>query len=52
MTDVGKTGIEIKEIDNGWLLTIESDDLTVAVKEKYFKTFPEVLAYLHERNFK
>jgi len=54
MVDIGKKGIEIKEINNGWLLTIECDNMVdaIAVKEKYFETFPEVLAHLHELNIK
>jgi len=52
MTDIGKTGVEIKEIDNGWLLIIESDDMGRSVKERYFESFPEVLAFLHEQNIK
>lgn len=47
-----KTEVTIKGIDNGWLLTIEGDDLTIAVTEKYFATFPEVLAHLHKLNIK
>jgi len=47
-----RTVIEVKQISNGWLLTIEGDDMQVNVDERYFKTFLDVLAYLHERNFK
>lgn len=47
-----KTVIEIKEISNGWLLTIEGDDMQINVDKRYFKTFPEVLAFLHEQDIK
>ena len=45
-----KTEIGIREIDNGWLLTIECDDLTIAVKERYFENLQIVLTYLEKRN--
>jgi len=42
-----KTKVEIKQIDNGWLLTIEGDDLAIiTITEKYFETFLQVLEYL------
>lgn len=47
-----KTVIEMKEISNGWLLTIEGDDMQINVEDMYFKTFPEVLAHLHKLNIK
>ena len=47
-----KTRIEIKEISNGWLLTIYGDDMRVNVEDMYFKTFPEVLAHLHKLDIK
>ena len=49
--------INIKQIQNGWLLTLETmagevRDTVSDVKDLYFKTFPEVLAHLHELNLK
>lgn len=41
-----KIEIDIGQIDNGWLLTIEGDELEINVKEKYFETFLQVLEYL------
>lgn len=47
-----KTEVVIREISNGWLLTIECDDMQTCIKEMHFEAFPEVLAYLHKLNLK
>ena len=45
-----KLFIEIREIDNGWILTIEGDT-TINVKDLYRETFKEILEYLDKLNF-
>ena len=40
-----KLYIEIQEIKNGWLLTIEGD-MSLCVDDLYIETFPKVLEYL------
>lgn len=42
-----RTIIEIKKIDNGWLLSVEGNETIVsAPQEMYFETLPKVLEYL------
>jgi len=45
-----KLSIEIREIDNGWLLTIGGDS-TIEVEDLYRETFKEILEYLDKLNF-
>lgn len=52
---MNKITIEIKQIDNGWLLSVLGCEMKVsAPRDHYFPTLPDILEYLkvNEKVFK